>query len=246
MTTCSTSPREVRYRLRTTTHEHTLGPDDALVVDFGVGLGDDETFFFVGGEVLDLPGDLAGRDDTVRRLDEAVLVDARVGRQVPNEADVRAFGGLDGTHASVVRRVDVTDFESGALAAESAWSQRRETTLVGQTGQRVVLVHELAELRGGEELLDRRHHRSDVDQRLGRDRFHVLGVHALTHDTLHARKAGAQCVLDQFAHAADTAVREVVLVVDVVRGLLGRAVTGQVEQVPSRSRGLRPWRARAS
>jgi len=36
--------------------------------------------------------------------------------------------------------------------------QCRETTLVRQTGQRVVLVHELAELGGREELLDRRHH----------------------------------------------------------------------------------------
>ena len=95
---------------------------------------------------LNLTGDFAARDDAVRRLDEAVLVDARVGRQVPNQADVRAFRGLDGAHASVVRGVDVTNFEAGALTRQTARSQRRETALVGETRQRVVLVHELAEL----------------------------------------------------------------------------------------------------
>src|ERR1019366_1317122 len=213
------------------THEHALGADDALLIDFGVGLGDDETLFFVGGEVLDLTSDLARRHDAVRRLDEAVLVDARVVGEVADESDVRTLGRLDRAHASVVRGVHVSYFEAGSLAAQSAWSQGRETTLVRESRQRVVLVHELAELRGREELLDRRHHGTDVDERLGRDRLDVLGVHALAHDALHARKSGAQGVLDQFAHAADAAVREVVLVVDVVRGLLGGAVARQVQQV---------------
>ncbi len=92
---------------------------------------------------------------------------------------------------------------------------------MGQAGQRVRLVHELAELAGAEELLDGRHDRTDVDERLGCDGLDVLGRHALAHDALHARQADAHLVLDQLAHRTHTAVAEVVdVVAEVVVGLV--------------------------
>jgi hypothetical protein len=57
---------------------------------------------------------------------------------------------------------------------------------VGQTRERVVLVHELRQLRRAEELLDRRDDGADVDQGLRRDRLDVLRGHALADDALHA------------------------------------------------------------
>ena len=69
-------------------------------------------------------------DLAVRRLDEAVLVDARVGRQRRDEADVRTFRRLDRADAAVVRGVNVAHFEAGALAGQTAGPERRETTLV--------------------------------------------------------------------------------------------------------------------
>jgi hypothetical protein len=42
--------------------------------------------------------------------------------------------------------VDVADLEARALARETAGSERRETTLVRDLGERVGLVHELREL----------------------------------------------------------------------------------------------------
>ena len=112
---------------------------------------------------------------------------------------------------------------------------------MGQPGKGVVLVHELTQLGGREELLDGRHHRTDVDQGLGSDRLHVLGVHPLTHDALHAGETGTQRVLDQLTDRTNASVGEVVLVVDVVRRVLRRAVAGQVEQVGRRRQhfGLR-------
>ena len=91
---------------------------------------------------------------------------------------------------------------------------------MGEARQRVHLVHELRQLGRSEELLDRGHHGTDVDERLRRDRFDVLGRHALTHDALHAAEADPNLVLDQLADRADTAVGEVVLVVEAVAGLL--------------------------
>ena len=96
---------------------------------------------------LDLVGDLAVLDLAVRRLDEAVLVDAGVGRQRRDEADVRTFRRLDRADAAVVRRVHVAHFEAGALAGQTARPEGREAALVRDFGERVRLVHELRQLR---------------------------------------------------------------------------------------------------
>ncbi len=98
---------------------------------------------------------------------------------------------------------------------------------MGEAGQRVDLVHELRELAGAEELLDRSDHRADVDERHRRDRLDVLGGHALADDALHAGEADAHLVLDELADRADAPVGEVVLVVEAV----ARLVHGEAQQV---------------
>ena len=167
----------------------------------------------------DLVGDAALLDLAVRRLDEAEPVDAREARQVADEADVRAFRRLDRAHAAVVARVHVSHLEPGALTRQTTRAERREAALVREPRERVRLVHELRQLRGAEELLDRRDHGPDVDERLRRDRLDVLGRHALAHDALHAAEADAQLVLDQLADGAHPAVAEVVDVVGEVAGV---------------------------
>ena len=97
----------------------------------------------VGGEVVDLIGDLALDGLAVRRLDEPEGVDASIGSQRTDEADVRTFGRLDGAHAAVMRRVNVANLEACALTRQTTGAKRRQTTLVRQARQRVGLVHEL-------------------------------------------------------------------------------------------------------
>ena len=65
-------------------------------------------------------------DAAVRRLDEAVLVDAGERRERRDEADVRTFRRLDRADAAVVRRVNVADLEARALAREAAGPERAE------------------------------------------------------------------------------------------------------------------------
>ena len=105
-------------------------------------------------------------DLAVRGLDEAELVDPGVGGERTDEADVRAFRGLDRAHPAVVAEVHVADLEAGTLTGQAARAERRQATTVGEARQRVDLVHELRQLGGSEELLDRRDDRTDVDQRL--------------------------------------------------------------------------------
>ena len=89
---------------------------------------------------------------------------ARVGGQVGDQADVRAFRRLDGAHAAIVGVVNVANLEAGAVTGQTAGAQSGQTALVGQLGQRVGLVHELGQRAGAEELLDGRDDRADVDQ----------------------------------------------------------------------------------
>src|SRR5919106_6929787 len=82
-----------------------------------------------------------------------------------------------------------------------------------EAGERVRLVEELRELRGAEELLQRRDDRADVDDRLRRDRVDVLRRHPLADDTLHPVKTDAEGLLDQLSHGAQTPVAEVLVLV---------------------------------
>ena len=214
----------------TRAHEHAVLEEPALLVDRRVRLRDDVLVLVVGREVRDLVGDPALLDLAVRRLDEAEPVDPAEGRQVADQADVRSFRRLDRAHAAVVRRVHVTHLEPGALTRQTARSERRQTALVREPRQRVRLVHELRQLRRPEELLDRRDHRPDVDQRLRRDRLDVLRRHALAHDPFHPAQADAELVLDELADGAHPPVAEVV---DVVREVAGVAVV-QLHEVRDR------------
>src|SRR6185369_5926543 len=179
-----------------------------------VGLRDDLLFLGKRRQVVDVVADLAILHAAIRRLDEAVVVDARERRQRADQADVRAFRRLDRTDAAVVRRMHVAHVEAGTLARETARSESRETTLVRDLGQRIGLVHELAELARAEELLDDRADRLVVDQLLRHQRLEILQAHALADRALHAQEADAVLVLDQLSDGPYAAVAEMVDVVD--------------------------------
>ncbi len=108
----------------------------------------------------------------------------------------------------------VAHFESGPLTCQAAWAKRRDATLVRNFGQRIVLVHELRQLRGAEEFLHRGRNRLGVDHFL---RHQALGLgerQALLDRALHAHQADAEGVLRHFAHAAHAPVAEVIDVID--------------------------------
>ena len=82
-------------------------------------------------------------------------------------------------------------------------------------GQRIVLVHELRQLRGAEEFLDRGGHRLRVDHLLRHDRFALGDREALLHRALDAHQADAESVLRHFPDAAHAAIAQVIDVVHV-------------------------------
>src|SRR5208283_1259474 len=126
---------------------------------------------------LNVVDNAAALDAAVRRLDEAVIVDAREATQRADQTDVRAFRRFNRADASVVSRVDVADFESSAFPRQAARSKSRKTALVGDFAERVGLVHELAQLRTSEEFADGCHDGLGVHEVVRHGRRHFL-VHA--------------------------------------------------------------------
>ena len=98
---------------------HEVVGEVALGVESRIRLRDRVLAFFDRRQVFDLVGDVAVLDAAIRRLEEAVLVGARVDRQRVDEADVRTFRRFDRAHAAVVRRVHVADFEAGAFTRQT-------------------------------------------------------------------------------------------------------------------------------
>ena len=191
----------------------------AVFIQRLIGLRHDVFIFHIGGHILDgiqhLAGGLIYR--AVGGLHKAVLIDAGKGGKVRDQTNVGTFRGLDGAHAAVVAVMHIADLKSGTVTTEAAGAQGGKTALVGQLGQGVGLVHELAQGGGTKEFLDRCHNGTAVDDGLQGDGFNILGLcgHSLPNDALHAGKADAELVLQQLAHAADAAVAQVV---DIIGG----------------------------
>ena len=210
-----------------------------LLVDRLGGLRDRVLRLLGGVEVDDLVGHLAADDLAVRRLDEAELRHRRHRGERADQADVRPFRRLDRAHAPVVGRVDVAHLDRRALARQPAGAERREAAAVGEPVERVRLLHELRELRGAEELLQRGHDRTDVDDRLRRDRVDVLGRHPLADDALHAVEADPERLLDQLAGRAEAAVAEVLVLVELGRGSARGRARSRRRRSPSSPRARR-------
>ena len=149
----------------------------------------------------------------VRRLYKAVLIDARICGKRVYKAYVRTFRGFNGAHASIMRIVNVSHVECGAVAVQTAGAECAQPALMRKLRQRVCLVHELGKLAGSEEFLYRRCNGADIYKVAGHGGFHVLYAHALAHNALKPGHTNADLVLQQLAYAPYTAVAQMVNVV---------------------------------
>src|ERR1700733_4544329 len=184
-----------------------------LVVERGIRLRNHVLTLFDGRQVVDLVRDLAVRDAPVRGFQESVVVGARIHGQRIDQADVRTFRRFDRAHPAVMRRMHVAHFESGTLARQAAWAKRGNAAFVRHFRQRIVLVHELRELRGAEEFLHRGRNRLRVDHFLRHDRFAFGNRQTLLHGAFDPYQADAEGVLGHFTDAADAAVAQVIDVI---------------------------------
>ena len=168
------------------------------------------------GKVLDAVGYHTVLHYAVRGLEEAVVVAARIGCKGVDKSDVRSFRGLNRAESSVMGRMHIADLESGALTGKSAGAECGDAALVGNLGKRVVLIHELGELAGAEELLDGSRNRLRVHEVLGLELIIVAEGKAVADSLYDARESGPEAVLRHLADRADAPVAEVV---DIIGGV---------------------------
>ena len=111
--------------------------------------------------------------------------------------------------------MNVTHFETSAVTIQTARPESGETALVRQFGQRIDLVHELAELAAAEEVTHDGGERLRIDELGGSHgvHVHVEQGHALFHQTLGAGQAHAALVGEQFTHGTHTAAAEMVNII---------------------------------
>ena len=196
------------------TGRHEVVDEVAVLVERRVGLGHGVAHFLGRRHILDFVRDLAADHFAIGGLDEAIFVDAGEGGQRVDQADVRAFRRFDRAHPAIVGRVHVAHLKARAFPRETARPEGREAPLVGDFRQRVGLVHELRQLRGAEEFAHRGRGRFGVDQVLRHDGVDLDRRHALLDRAFHAEQADAILVFHQLADRTDTAVAEVVDIVD--------------------------------
>ena len=107
-----------------------------------------------------------------------------MGGQGANQARIGTFRGLDWADSAVVGWVDVTHRETCPFPGQAAGAEGTDAPLVGELRQGVGLVHELAELAGAKELLNRCHQGLGINQ-LGRGQaLRLPNRHAFFDDAL--------------------------------------------------------------
>src|SRR5262249_1617447 len=126
-----------------------------------------------------------------------VIVDAREAAQRADQADVWTFWRFNRADTTVVSGVNVAHFKSRAFTGKAAGTESRKTSLVRDFAKRVRLIHELAELRGPEELANRGHNRFGVDEIVRHGRGHFLvHAHLFLDGAFHTDQADAELVLE--------------------------------------------------
>src|SRR5712691_2466402 len=114
-------------------------------------------------------------------LYKAIRIDLPIRRQVPNQTNVWTFRRLNGTDTAIVGTMHITHIKTSPLTRETARAERRQTPLMPDLRQRTRLVHKLRQLAAAEKFLHRRHHRTNINQRIWRRLPRLLDTHALLH-----------------------------------------------------------------
>ena len=186
----------------------------AVAVNLCVGRSEHRLLLLVGPEPLDLLGELPLLHHLVGSDEETIFVHPGVDRQARDQADVRAFRGLDRADAAVVRNMHVADLEAGSLAVQAAGPKAEslrswvsiDSGLVWSTTcdssprpKKYSMAAEIA-LR--------------IDQASGRHVGHVLQAHPLLHRAAELQKPLAELVAAQLVDRPQAAIAEIVDVVD--------------------------------
>ncbi len=187
------------------------------IVNLGIGRSQPAILLLVRTEedhALGAAIDLPIADLQVGSGEEAVFIHLRVNTQRRDQPDIRTFGRLDRADSSIVRDMNIPHLETGAFTVETTGSQGAQAPLVSELGERVGLVDHLRQLTAAEEEVNRTGNRLGVDQAARRERILLHKAHAFLHGTLELEEALAELLAGQLTDSPDTAIAEMVNIVD--------------------------------
>ena len=148
-----------------------------------------------------------------------------MGAQRRNQTNVRTFRSLDGTQTTVVGVVNITYLETSAFTRQTTGSKGGHSPLVGDFGQGIGLVHELAQLIGSKEGIDHRTEGPRINQ-IGRGKdFVVPNIHTLADGPGHTGQTHSKLGKQLLSNRANTAVTQVVNIIHIGLGI------GQLDQI---------------
>ena len=108
----------------------------------------------------------------------------------------------------------VTNLKACTLSSQPTRAQCGNTSLVCDLRQRIILIHELRQLARTKKLFDGSGNRLGVDDILRHQAFAFDHTESFTHSTLNTNQSDAKDVLGHFANATDSAVSEMVDIID--------------------------------
>ena len=114
-----------------------------ILVEGNIGLRNHILTFLNGGQVINVTRHLAVNHLAVWCFQEAVIIGTGVHGQGVDQTNVWTFRRFDRTDATIVRRMHVTDFETGAFTRQTTRAQGRYTALMRHFGKRIILIHKL-------------------------------------------------------------------------------------------------------
>src|SRR3989344_1696709 len=111
---------------------------------------------------------------------------------------------MNWTNSSIVRRMHIADFKSGALASEPSGSERGERTQMFYLIEHVFLRHELGKLVGSEKFLDTSLERTLVDDVYWKRSIDVDNRHSILDISLDLHHSSADFLLEYFSYESHT------------------------------------------
>ena len=185
----------IRSTLENTTSTanlNSLFKEETIFVGLDVRRSDQNSIFLLSSKIDHLVGNVPFRNLSVRRHDEPELIHTSVRGELRDQTNVWTFRRFDWADSTVVRTVNVANFQLCTGSLKTTRSKRGKTSLVGNFRQRVRLIHKGRQLVRTKEALNRGRDRLDRENNSWQQVLLILRGHSLSSNLFHSNEAESQ------------------------------------------------------
>jgi hypothetical protein len=183
------------------------------IFGFGIRWSDVSISLLVCTQPLNFLGQLTTAHNSIWRNQKAILIDSGINCQRADQTDVRTFRRFNRADTTIVRNVNVANFEARAFTVQTTRSQCGQSSLVSQLRQWVCLVNHLRKFTTTKEVFDRCGDTFRVHQATRSHIFRIFQAHAFLNGAAQLQEALAQFFAGQLINRAQTTITEVVDIV---------------------------------